>query len=158
MPLLTLSLLIIAPGTPSHLHRLTQMEGLKLQQYRLQISLYSPHMPDRGGERITGFTVSGQPFMLPRPMAQPHQQIIITAHKGMEERGECRGRKTKIRGRERKRERDVILQWVEGGRIETSRKNDAEQKWESENENRFNVWMANQEILEHWKVMIVLEV
>lgn len=107
MPLLTPSLLIIAPGTPSHLHRLTQMEGLKLQQYRLQISLYSPHMPDRGGERITGFTVSGRPFMLPRPMAQPHQQIIITAHKGMEERGECRGRKTKIRGRERKRERQT---------------------------------------------------
>lgn len=78
--------LIVEPGSPSHLHRPTQMEGLKLQQCRLQISLHSPHMPDRGEERITGFTASGLPFSLPRSMAQPYQQIIITAHKDMEER------------------------------------------------------------------------
>lgn len=78
--------LIIEPGSPSHLHRPTQMEGLKLQQCQLQISLHSPHMPDRGEERITGFTASGLSFSLPRPMAQSYQQIIITAHKDTEER------------------------------------------------------------------------
>ncbi|TNN68904.1 hypothetical protein EYF80_020939 [Liparis tanakae] len=42
-------------------------------------NLHSPHMPDRGEEIITGFTA----FSLPRPMAQPRQQIIATAPKDM---------------------------------------------------------------------------
>lgn len=42
-------------------------------------------MPDRGEERITGFTASGLPLSAQAYMAQPDQQIIITAHKDIKE-------------------------------------------------------------------------
>lgn len=83
MPLLNpIPPVIIEPDAPSHSHWPIQIEGLKLQQCRLQISLHSPHMPDRGEERITGFTASGVPSSLPQTMAQ----IVITVHKDTEQR------------------------------------------------------------------------
>ena len=83
MPLLTpIPPDITEPGSPSHSHQ--PKEGLKLQQRRLQISLHSPHMPDRGEERITGFLWTAS--LSAQDCSPAHQQITITAHKDMEER------------------------------------------------------------------------
>lgn len=78
--------LIMEPDSPSHLSWLTQMEGVKLQSSELQISLHlrSTGLPNRGGKNNRLYCL-WPAFYLTRPYAQPHQQIIIPAHKGMEE-------------------------------------------------------------------------
>lgn len=96
-------------------------------------------MPDRGEERITGFTASGLPFFLNGPVAQTYQQIIITAHKDMEERSKMWREEDKDR-RERERS-DIALSW----------------RWEDRNkepkaEKMMQGWSGSVKMKTGWKV------
>lgn len=121
----------------SHLHGAGRTQGLKLQHRGLQISLHSPHMPDGGEERITGFTASGPARSLCARacMARPDRRTLA-AHKGAGEESSA-GRRTKTkRGRVRS---GAMLDGAEGGRTEAGKcgqRNDSAHEWECEDENK----------------------
>lgn len=99
-------------GSLSHLHGPAQTQGLKLQHCRLQISLHSPHMPDRGEERITGFTASGPAFSQAGPTWLGPYWQTLAAHKDVKEESPAGDRQ---RGEAKS---EVMLERAEGGRIE----------------------------------------